>query len=503
VTSSGAAAAQRLVTSMGRASAHLVADIIWDSIPALDAAALTFAWEEEWARPKQLPPPGDLWQSWGLLAGRGFGKTIAVSKYVNAEAESGRAMLICLAAQDEDNSVKLQVTGPSGLIATAPPWCKPEWEASKLELVWPNGARAYVRTPEVPGKIRGLEYHLSWICELQSWPAATRDEAFMNVLLSTRLGYARIAWDATPRRRHPLLRKLLANAETDPTRHIVARGTTFENPHLSGAYKKKLDEEIGGTQRGREELLGEFLDDSDAALVRQAWIDEHRRHSPEILTRRVIGIDPAVTNRAGNDKTGIIDAGLGVDGQVYVCGDYSGKHAPGAWAAIVLEKYVRNACDCVVVETNKGGDLVTQNLRAEAPKRGLTVVVIGKDEKPRRTAGTVYVRETHARGSKEDRAQPLATAYERGRVSHVIGADLRELEDTITTWEPTPGQRSPDALDALVHATTELLGLLTNKGDPAVGFKGIQALAAAVAKPSRGPAKSIAQILGGDTGGRI
>ncbi len=147
---------------------------------------------------------------------------------------------------------------------------------------------------------------------------------------------------------------------------------------------------------------------------------------------------------------------------------------------------------------------MTQNLRAEAPKRGLTVVVIGKEERPRRVAGTVFVRETHARGTKEDRAQPLATAYERGSVSHVIGANLRELEDTITTWEPAPGQRSPDALDALVHATTELLGLLANRPDASAGFRGITELAAAVARPAKPSAvSSVAALLAGSGGGKI
>ncbi len=154
-----------------------------------------------------------------------------------------------------------------------------------------------------------------------------------------------------------------------------------------------------------------------------------------------------------------------------------------------------------MVETNKGGDLVTHSLKTAGASRGLSVVVLGKNERPRHVPGTVYIREVHARGSKEDRAQPLATAYERGRVSHVNGAHLAELEDTITTWEPTPGSRSPDALDALVHAVSELLALASNKPNPSHGFKGLEDANRAI-RPVK--TVSISSLGGGhDRGGRI
>lgn len=474
--------AASLVRTIGREHAHRALDVMLGKFSNVELAALAGDWSF-WARPKQLAPSGT-WRTWGFLTGRGFGKTLAISKHINAEVQAGRAKLIGLGAQDEASSVAIQVLGPSGLIATAPPWHRPEWEASKLELVWPNGARAYVRTPEVPGKIRGLEYHLAWISELQSWPTATRDEAYSNFRISTRLGYGRTVWDATPKRRHPLLLELLADAERDPALNHVVRGTTHENAlNLGDGYVDELTRKYGGTAKGREELLGEMLTESESALVKQVWIDRARRKAPETLKRRVVAIDPAVTARQGNDTTGIVDLGLGTDGQVYVFGDRSGKLAPSAWADIVLDLYTRNGCDCVVVETNKGGDLVTQNLRASATRRGLEVVVLAKDAPARRTGGTVYVREVHARGAKEDRAQPLATAYERGLVSHVVGVELTELEDTLTTWEPSPGQRSPDRLDALVHGAVELLGLLSSRVDMSRGFVGLSEVAARVAAP--------------------
>lgn len=485
--------------SLGPEVAPRVILAAWDSLPVVEQAAIAADWSY-WARPKQLAPDG-AWRTWGFLTGRGFGKTIAISNYVNAEVEAGRASLVGLAAQDEDSSIAVQVLGPSGLIATSPPWFRPQWEASALQLVWPNGARAYVRTPEVPGKIRGLEYHLSWISELQSWPKSTMQEAFDNFFLSTRLGYGRIVWDATSKRRHPLLKDLLARHEAASRTHVVVRGTTHENAvNLGDGYVAEMERKFGGTLRGREELLGEMLDDSENALVKQAWIDGARRPLPKSLARRVVSIDPAVTARKGSDQTGIIEAGVDEAGHGYVIGNATGKYDPAKWVETALDWYVDHGCDLLIAETNKGGQLVTETLRVLARARGLEVLVVGKDERPLRVAGKVFVKEVYARGAKEERAEPVAMAYERRRVSHVVGADLASLEDTLTTWEPAPNADSPGDLDALVHAIVELLDLSKNTPDPIEGFRGIQAVAARIVAP-RAPT-SLAHALSSALTGR-
>lgn len=506
--SAAQALAARLVAALGREKAHRALDMALAKFTTVEKAALACHWDF-WAREKQKAPVTE-WRTWGFLTGRGFGKTLSVSKYINAEIDAGRARLVCLLAQDEDSAVAIQVLGPSGLVATAPPWIRPEWLASAKELVWPNGARAYVRTPEVPGKIRGLEYHLGWATEIQSWPVATREEALSNLRLSVRLGYARVVWDATPKKRHPLLKELLADAERDPERHVIVRGTTHENAaNLGDGYVAELERKYGGTQKGREELLGEMLEESEAALIKQAWIDAHRRCMPPTIVRRAIGVDPAVTSRAGSDRTGIVEAGLAPDGQLLVLKDLSGRHDAPTWAKLVLDTYTTDQCDLVVVETNKGGNLLTQNLRAAAKDRGLRVELVDDRWSPHRAAGVVFVREVFSRGPKEDRAQPLATAYERGRVSHVMSEhDLSALEETLTTWEPAPGNRSPDGLDALVHVGGELLGITSTKPDASIAFKGLAEMGAALvaktgATAARPSGRNLAALVPRGRGGRI
>jgi phage terminase large subunit-like protein len=92
------------------------------------------------------------------------------------------------------------------------------------------------------------------------------------------------------------------------------------------------------------------------------------------------------------------------------------------------------AADLVVAETHNGGDLVIANLRTVAPK--------------------LSVRKVTASRGKQIRAQPVSSLYEQGRISHVD--TFPELEDQLTTWTPESGT-SPDRLDALVWALTELM----------------------------------------------
>jgi len=446
-------------------------------------AALRYDWADWWARPKQRIPDGP-WRSYGFLTGRGFGKTRTISEWVQQEVFAGRAERIALIAQNEDKTIEVMIEGESGLLATSPPWFKARYESGRV--LWPNGAQAFVYTPFEPQNVHGPEHHLAWCSEIARWPAATRDEAMADLRRGLRLGYGKLIWDTTPRRRNPLVRKLLERAASNPTRHVVVRGSMRENEaNLTPEFVQEQIDEYGGTQQGAEQIDGVFLDDSAGALFRQAWIDAARRSAPGSFRLRILSVDPAISTRRGTDRTGIVDLGQGDDEQIYVLGDMSGKHAPEEWARVVLDAYGRNECNAVIVERNRGGDLVASNLRAQAQARGWRVIVLDLRARlsPYR-AGIVYVKEVHTSRTKETRAEPVAGLYERGRVSHAHGADLRALEDTLTTWEPTPTAESPDALDALVHGVYELAGLRDDRPDARAGFKGITDAAKSLTRAS-------------------
>ncbi|MCL2724843.1 MAG: hypothetical protein FWD69_10450 [Polyangiaceae bacterium] len=278
-------------------------------------------------------------------------------------------------------------------------------------------------------------------------------------------------------------------------RRILITGSTYENAlHLGQGYIERIERKYGGTRQGEEELFARMFNDADGATARAEWIDKARRHRPDRFVRRVVGLDVAVTKKDGSDNTGIVLDGLGVDGQAYAVADLSGKYTPDEWGRVVLDTYDAEQCDCVVVETNKGGDLVAQNLRAAARERGWSVIVLGKNERPRHVPKVVYLREVFARGEKADRAKPLSTVYERGQVSHVIGANLEELEVILTTWVPVPGARSPDRLDAHVHAVVELLGLAENKPDAKKAFSGITQASKQITTATPAPSLSSALV---------
>jgi phage terminase large subunit-like protein len=303
---------------------------------------------------------------------------------------------------------------------------------------------------------------------------------------------------------------------------VLVRGCTYENVlNLGRGCIEEFERDYGGTRQLEEELYAKMFSDSEGATCKAT--DIIRRERPVRFVRTALAIDAAVTARAGSDESGIQVGGVGLDGLGYVLKDLSGKHRAGTWAELALDAYFEYGCDCIVVETNKGGDLVAQNLRASADKRGVEVIILDKKEEPRhipgtlsadkkRSGGVVYIREVYARGEKSDRAQPVSNAYEQKRIVHVTEEKFIELEEILTTWIPGPGRRSPDRLDALVHLMVELLKLGERKPDQKRNFAGIGALAAAVqgtpalsvtAAPVLAVPGNLATLLGvgGDIGG--
>ena len=473
-----------------------------DQCTVVQLAALRRDWERWWARPKQLVPDTK-WRSFGLLTGRGFGKTRTLAEYVSAEAISGRARRIALIAQNEVKTREVLVEGESGLLAVAPRRDRPKFES--MTLKWPSGARAFVYTPESAGALRGPEHDLAWCSEIATWPQASMDEAFSNLRLGLRLGEGRLVWDSTPRRRHRLIRYLLERCADRPDLHIVVRGSTRENElNLTADAIDEWEREYGGTQRGREELEGEFLDDDDKALFKQVWIDRARRRMPAKLTRRILSIDPAISTRKGCDSTGLVELGLGEDGQVYVISDMTGKMGWEVWGDRALESYTNGFCDCIVAEVNRGGNAILANLRARGAAMGLTVVAVANDAVTRYSPKTIYVKESISRTSKGSRAEPVASLFEAGKVSMVIHADTQNLEEWMVTWEPGAGSESPDALDAMVQGVWELTNIGRTSLDKRTAFVGIGALAKGIEVSQRSVgARSLMPLVGRGRGDRL
>ena len=122
---------------------------------------LQYTWRA-WARPNQLPPPGD-WLVWLIMAGRGMGKTRAGAEFVLEEIRAGRAKRIALVAKTPADARDVMIEGDSGLLSISPPGDRPLYEPSKRRLTWKNGTTALVFSSKEPDQLRGPQYDLCFI----------------------------------------------------------------------------------------------------------------------------------------------------------------------------------------------------------------------------------------------------------------------------------------------------------------------------------------------------
>ncbi|HKT18000.1 MAG TPA: terminase family protein [Stellaceae bacterium] len=380
-----------------------------------------------WARPSQLPPQG-AWRIWLLLAGRGFGKTRSGAEFVREEVMRGAAKRVALVAPTAADARDVMVEGESGLLAIAPAKERPLYEPSKRRLTWPGGAMATLFSADEPERLRGPQFDLAWCDELAAWRYPM---AWDMLMMGLRLGATpRVVATTTPKP-VPLIRALLATPDC-----VVTRGSTKDNAdNLAPAFLKAILAQYEGTRLGRQELEAELLEDVPGALWSRDSIERARVASAPALRRVVVAIDPAASSAAGADETGIVVAGLGEDGHGYVLDDHSGRLRPHDWAARAIAAFHAQRADRIVAEVNNGGEMVEATLRM--------------------LDASVPYKPVHASRGKMLRAEPVAALYEQGRVHH-LGA-FPALEDQMCVFAGAAGNASPDRLDALVWALTELM----------------------------------------------
>lgn len=396
-----------------------------------------------WARDEQLEPEGD-WNTWFVNAGRGFGKTRAGVEWVREQVKRGAKRIAAVAATNSDIE-RVMVKGESGFLNVCWKGDKtykggkmgyPEWSPTKRTLSWENGAQVQFFSAEEPERLRGPQFELAWCDELAAWNKDQDTWAMLQFCM--RLGkHPRIMVTTTPKPTK-LVREILKN----PTTHTTT-GSTFDNAaNLAGTYLKAVKEQYEGTRLGRQELYAEVLEEAEGALWTTDMLDKASIKHEDLphLNRIVVSIDPAVTTNAESDMTGIVVAGIDVNGTAYVLGDYTERLSPQGWASKAISLYHQYSADRIVAERNQGGEMVRRTLEVE-------------DE-------TVPIKLVHASRGKYARAEPVSALYERGLVKHVVnppdGASLNELETQMRTWEPLGSIGSPDRLDACVWALTDL-----------------------------------------------
>lgn len=216
-------------------------------------------------------------------------------------------------------------------------------------------------------------------------------------------------------------------AEKRETRWATFHFTSHDNPYISKDALSDITQDMTPVAY-RQEIEAQDIDESPGALWTRETIESGRVMDLPDMARVIVGVDPSATSTG--DEAGIITAGLNTD--YYVLSDDSLQGSPEAWARAAVTAYHKHEADCIIAESNNGGEMVKLTIHTIDPN--------------------VPVRLVHASRGKRTRAEPISVLYSQGRVHHV--GSFPALEDECCLW--VPGDASPNRMDALVWALTEL-----------------------------------------------
>jgi phage terminase large subunit-like protein len=445
------------------------------SLIETEAQAVEHDWDTSWAHGGQKTPPGD-WQTWVIMAGRGFGKTRTGAEWVARQARADGTLRIALVAATLEEARRIMVEGESGLIAVAADRIA-DWSPSRRMLRFVGGAEATLFSGASPGQVRGPQHHIAWCDELAKWekPRETWDMLQLGLRLGTR---PRILVTTTP--------KTGAVLEWIKQQRgvITTGGNTYLNPHVSDAYKETIRDLYEGTRLGRQEIDGELLPPAGAlwtvelieacrmlqspssfrggvgvgspnASPASAFANSPHPNpvrpvlgrpgddlgrTPEgeglrTFTRTLIAVDPPT----GEGTCGIIACARDTRGHVHVLADHSVTgQSPEGWAAAVGHAAAAHDTREVIAEANQGGRMVKSVLLTADP--------------------TLHVRLVHARDGKAERADPVAHLFQAGKAW--FAGRFPELEAQLLGLIAGGGYDgpglSPDRADAMVWGLSML-----------------------------------------------
>lgn len=424
--------------------AELPSEMQEQVLAEMDATALQYDFGF-WGRKSQLAAIRSTKPVVALVAGRGAGKSRTVAEKAHAYALDNPGCRILLVGRTVGDVRDVLVRGESGILNVGQPSDRPRYVPGMRRLSWPNGSEALTLSADNADQLRGLQAHLAIADELGAWRMREKESglatAWDNLQIATRLGDNPQVFVATTPRRMPAVIGLFERAINDPGSIDLIRGSTAANRHLSASYHATLQGLYAGTSVARQELEGELLMDVDGAVWNMDMIDDHRDLAPPdimSLPMRCIGVDPSVAERP-KDECGIVVCGstgerLMHQRHAWVYKDESFLGSPKEWADRVV-MLARRYNAVVVAEKNQGGQLVKDTLK-------------GID-------ASIPVVDISATKGKRLRAEPVALAYQQGRIHHSDYFGF--LEDQMTTWDAEMSTKSPDRMDALVWALTALV----------------------------------------------
>ena len=288
-------------------------------------------------------------------------------------------------------------------------------------------------------QIKSMEgIDIAWVEEAQ-----TISDKSLEILIPTiRKQKSELWFSWNPRHQSDPIDKRF-RGEVTPVNSIIKKVNFPDNPF----FPKELDEEREFDQKNNPERYGHiWMGDYEPTAIGAIWdratLHAHRRPDPPEMNRIVVAVDPAVSEEGG-DEHGIIVCGIGEDNRGYVLDDLSRHGSPKQWAEQTIAAYDKWSADAIVIERNQGGDMCRHTLESVRP--GIRVL------------------EVVATRGKHVRAEPISALYQLGRVSHAGTFDKLETQMCQVTSAGYQGDGSPDRVDAMVWAMTELFPKLNRQ----------------------------------------
>lgn len=278
--------------------------------------------------------------------------------------------------------------------------------------------------------VKSLEgFDIAWVEEAQS--LSTRSLELLDPTLRKEGSEIWCSWN--PNREDDPVEQLFKDNLNAELVHV----NYMDNPFVTAATKEMADRiRSQNLLKYNHIWLGDYMKEIEGALWNADQLYSCRVEKDEVpdLSRIVVAIDPAVTGKASSDETGIVVAGRSAHKQeYYILEDCSLRGSPDQWIRRAVQKYHEYQADRIIAEVNNGGDLVENLIR--------------------NTDRNVSYRSVRATRGKMLRAEPIAALYENDQVFHA--GTFTELEEQMIFYNGR-GNISPDRLDALVWAVTDL-----------------------------------------------
>ncbi len=324
------------------------------------------------------------------------------------------------------------------------------FELANTSRIWIGGLDDKERVE----KILGLEYASIFLNEASQIPYASALIAAQKVEGLKQRAYvdlnpvAKSHWTNLlfGEKRDPISKKKLADAKN------YVRGFLNPTDNSANLATESLESLANLPERQRKRFYeGVYADELEAALWSYEII-ESTRCGPETISEAqrasvVVAVDPsgaAGRDDLGADEIGVIVAARGTDSDCYILADRSCRDAPAVWGRRAVTASHEFRADCIVAESNFGGEMVRATIQAADPN--------------------VPVRLVTASRGKAVRAEPISVRYAQHQVHHA--GHFAQLEDQLCAFTPAGygGTGSPDRADAAIWALTYLFDLSDGTG---------------------------------------